>query len=56
MTKNYEVLKKFFIDTLKITDKRLIYEVYCGIEHHITAEVSNALENFLIVQNEDKSL
>ncbi|MBD3255945.1 MAG: metal-dependent transcriptional regulator [Candidatus Lokiarchaeota archaeon] len=45
MMKNYEILKGFFIKSLKIDDEKLIEKVCCGIEHHITPEVIKALDN-----------
>ena len=43
--KNNE-LKKFFKNVLKIKDDLKVKELCCKIEHHITSEVINALENF----------
>ena len=48
MIKNYKNLKNFFIKILKINDKGLIDELCCGIEHHITPEITKALENLFI--------
>lgn len=45
MIKNYNKLRAFFIKTLKLNDKILIDELCCGIEHHITPEVTKALDN-----------
>ncbi len=45
--KNYIKLKKFFISILKLDDKDLIDALCCGIEHHITPEVRNSLDNLL---------
>jgi len=42
----YNILKSFFINTLKINDKYLLNKLCCGIEHHITSEVTEALDNF----------
>ena len=44
---HYNILKSFFINTLKINDKYLINKLCCGIEHHITSEVYEALDNFI---------
>ncbi len=50
MINKYKKLRKFFMQTLGIDDKELIEKLSCGIEHHITNEVVNALDN-LSAQN-----
>ncbi|MCK4237674.1 MAG: metal-dependent transcriptional regulator [Candidatus Lokiarchaeota archaeon] len=46
----YNHLKHFFKDVLKLKDALLLENLCCGIEHHITPEVSKALENLYIDQ------
>lgn len=41
----YNHLKYFFTHVLKLKDALLLEKLCCGIEHHITPEVSKALEN-----------
>jgi DtxR family Mn-dependent transcriptional regulator len=45
LIKNSNNLREFFIGILKLNDKELIDKLCCGIEHHITPEVTKALEN-----------
>jgi DtxR family Mn-dependent transcriptional regulator len=45
--KNYKKLRQFFAGILKIEDKELIDSLSCGIEHHMTPEVAEALDNLL---------
>ena len=47
LIKNYTNLKQFFISILKLKDKVLIDNLCCGIEHHITPEVSKSIDNLL---------
>ncbi|MFX1257746.1 MAG: metal-dependent transcriptional regulator [Promethearchaeota archaeon] len=47
MIENYEKLREFFIGILKLNDEKLIDLLCCGIEHHITPEVVEALDNLL---------
>ncbi len=47
--KRYNLIKKFFINVLKLKDTCKLEDLCCKIEHHITSEVSNALENFEII-------
>lgn len=44
--KRYNLLKEFFTNVLKIKDTCNLEDLCCKIEHHITSEVTNALENF----------
>lgn len=44
--KRYNLLKEFFTNVLKIKDTYKLEDLCCKIEHHITSEVTNALENF----------
>ena len=41
----YNNLKEFFTNVLKIKDLELIEQLCCGIEHHITKEISKTLGN-----------
>ena len=45
---NYNILYDFFKKVLHISDNAQVEELCCGIEHHITPEVSKALEDFII--------
>ena len=47
LIKNSSKLREFFTGILKLNDKELIDKLCCGIEHHITPEVTKALENLL---------
>jgi len=44
-TSKYNDLKGFFTNVLNIKDLELIEHLCCGIEHHITKEISDALGN-----------
>ena len=44
--KRYNLLKDFFTNVLKLNDNCKLEDLCCKIEHHITTEVTNALENF----------
>ena len=46
--KSYEKLYDFFSIVLKIQNRNLIEKLSCEIEHHLTPEVSNALEDLLL--------
>ena len=43
--KNYEKLRVFFLEILKLTNKELVDKLCCSIEHIITPEVVKALNN-----------
>jgi len=43
--KNYKKLREFFFITLKLNNKELVDKLCCGIEHHITPEVFDALDD-----------
>ncbi len=45
MVINYKKLKIFFKRVLKIDDNSVIEKLCCGIEHHITPEVVQALDD-----------
>jgi len=47
LTKVHSSLNDFFEKVLKIKDKALVNDLSCQIEHHITKEVIEKLENFL---------
>ena len=47
--KRYNLLKEFFTNVLKLKDTCKLEDLCCKIEHHITSEVTNALENFEII-------
>ena len=47
LIKNSNKLREFFTGILKLNDKELIDKLCCGIEHHITPEVTKALDNLL---------
>jgi DtxR family Mn-dependent transcriptional regulator len=42
---NYTRLFNFFKNTLKIGDKTVVQEICCKMEHLVTPEVNNALDN-----------
>ena len=42
---NYYRLVNFFKNTLKIDDKAVVQEICCKMEHLLTPEVNNALDN-----------
>jgi len=46
--KNYNCLIKFFLHVLKLKNKSLAQKLSCEIEHHITPEVSDAIENLIL--------
>ncbi|MFX0060301.1 MAG: hypothetical protein ACFE8J_18545 [Candidatus Heimdallarchaeota archaeon] len=41
-------MKYFFIHVLKVKNNSKLNEICCKIEHHITNEVLNALENLMM--------
>jgi len=46
--KSYQNLYDFFRNVLKIENNELIKKLSCEIEHHLTPEVLNALEDLLL--------
>ncbi|MBD3256441.1 MAG: metal-dependent transcriptional regulator [Candidatus Lokiarchaeota archaeon] len=48
MIDSYNLLKDFFENVLKIHDEPLVENLCCEIEHHLTPEVSEALEDFCV--------
>jgi len=46
--KNYNSLVNFFLRVLKLKDKSLVQKLSCEIEHHLTPEVSEALQELLL--------
>jgi DtxR family Mn-dependent transcriptional regulator len=42
---NYNCLRKFFINILNLKDDSRLKQMCCEIEHHITPEVTEALNN-----------
>jgi Mn-dependent DtxR family transcriptional regulator len=44
----YNLWKRFFINVLGVNDSLELDELCCKIEHLITPEISDALENFLL--------
>lgn len=48
---NYNVLKNFFIQVIKLNDKTLIDKLCCGIEHHITSEISKTIQELIESQD-----
>lgn len=47
--KRYNLLMDFFTNVLKLNDTCNLEDLCCKIEHHITTEVTNALENFEVL-------
>lgn len=43
----HTLLYQFFANVLKIEDKEVIEDLSCEIEHHITRDVKDSLEEFL---------
>ena len=43
----HDLLRQFFTKVLKIMDEDVVDDLSCQIEHHITADVKEALKNFL---------
>ena len=48
MIENYACLRKFFVNILNIKDDSKLERMCCGIEHHITPEVIEALNNLFL--------
>ncbi|MFX0155870.1 MAG: metal-dependent transcriptional regulator [Candidatus Hodarchaeota archaeon] len=46
--KNYNCLYNFFLNVLKLQNKKIIHKLSCEIEHHINSDISNALENLVL--------
>ena len=47
LDETHSLLYQFFAKVLKIEDKQAIENLSCEIEHHITHDVKNSLEEFL---------
>lgn len=47
LDETHSLLYQFFANVLKIEDKDVIENLSCEIEHHITHDVKNSLEEFL---------
>jgi len=45
MIESYNCLRKFFINILNLKDDSRLKQMCCEIEHHITPEVTEALNN-----------
>jgi len=43
----HTLLYQFFSEVLKIEDQEVIENLSCEIEHHITRDVKNSLDEFL---------
>jgi len=48
LDETHSLLYQFFANVLKIEDKDVIENLSCEIEHHITHDVKNSLEEFLL--------
>ena len=48
LLETYHSLYEFFSDVLKISDEGLLEEICCKIEHHLTPEITHALDNLLV--------
>ena len=46
--RTYQNLCDFFSNVLKLKNSELVKKLSCEIEHHLTPEVSNALEDLLL--------
>ena len=51
LIKNYNRLQSFFEQVLNLKDPQLIQELSCKIEHLITPEISNALEELIAMES-----
>ena len=47
LNETHELLRSFFEKVLKIRDENVLDNLPCEIEHHITADVKEALKDFL---------
>jgi DtxR family manganese transport transcriptional regulator len=47
LDETHALLYQFFANVLKIEDKDIIENLSCEIEHHITSDVKESLEDFL---------
>ena len=47
LDETHSLLYQFFANVMKIEDKDVIENLSCEIEHHITHDVKNSLEEFL---------
>jgi DtxR family manganese transport transcriptional regulator len=47
LDETHSLLYQFFAKVLKIEDREVIESISCEIEHHITHDVKNSLEEFL---------
>lgn len=47
LNETHELLRSFFEDVLKIADTKVVNNLSCEIEHHITSDVKDALKEFL---------
>jgi len=50
LLENYNRLQNFFAHVLNLKDSQLIQELSCRIEHLITPEISNALEELISME------
>ncbi|TFF99792.1 MAG: metal-dependent transcriptional regulator [Promethearchaeota archaeon] len=48
IVKNYNSLFDFFVHVLKLKDNDQVKNLCCNIEHYITPEISDALENLIL--------
>jgi len=47
LNETHELLHSFFKNVLKISDENVVENLSCEIEHHITADVKEALRDFV---------
>lgn len=47
LIKNYNILRRFFVNILNTTNQDVIEDICCKIEHHLTTDVFEALELLL---------
>lgn len=47
LNETHELLRLFFKKVLKIMDENVVDNLSCEIEHHVTADVKEALKDFL---------
>ena len=53
LSETHILLYEFFAKVLKIEDRDVIEKLSCDIEHHITPDVKNSLEEFLLKYLDD---
>ncbi len=47
LDETHDLLRSFFIKVLKITDDKVVENLACAIEHHITSDVKESFKDFM---------